>query len=227
MSRKLFTWIGLAAAVPLMAWAQSPSLVLKDGGIEFPDGTLQDSAAGGPPAPVPQTGQTSCWDSSGTEIICSGTGQDGDLRFGQKWPDARFTNNGDGTVTDELTGLTWLQDANCFGQQNWIESFSEISELNAGVEKSCASYTAGTFSDWRLANVKELQSLTNFGRGGPSLPEGHPFSNAQSDDYWSSTSRADAYDPSKAWQVNFNSGWVQAVSKDGETAYVWPVRGGR
>ena len=36
-------------------------------------------------------------------------GDDGDLKKGVAWPEARFIDNGDGTVTDGLTGLTWLK----------------------------------------------------------------------------------------------------------------------
>ena len=58
-----------------------------------------------PPAPVPKTGQT----------VSYATGDDGDLQKGVAWPDPRFTDNSDGTVTDNLTGLIWLKNANCFG----------------------------------------------------------------------------------------------------------------
>ena len=34
---------------------------------------------------------------------------------GVAWPNPRFTDNGNGTVTDNLTGLIWLKNANCFG----------------------------------------------------------------------------------------------------------------
>jgi hypothetical protein len=61
---------------------------------------------------LPQTGQTKCYDLSGTEIPCEGTGQDGDVRAGLSRPDPRFTDNGNGTATDNLTGLTWTRDAN-------------------------------------------------------------------------------------------------------------------
>jgi hypothetical protein len=33
---------------------------------------------------------------------------DGEIRAGVAWPTPRFTDNGDGTATDNLTGLTWL-----------------------------------------------------------------------------------------------------------------------
>ena len=78
------------------------------------------STASAAPAPVPETGQTQCFDVDGTEIICSGTGQDGDLRKGLKWPVPRFTDNEDGTVTDNLTGLIWLKHRSCAGDsRSW------------------------------------------------------------------------------------------------------------
>ena len=55
------------------------------------------------PAPVEKTGQT----------ISYATGDDGDLEMGMTWPVPRFTDNEDGMVTDNLTGLMWLKDANC------------------------------------------------------------------------------------------------------------------
>ena len=57
------------------------------------------------PAPVPKTGQVSSFV----------TGDDGDLRKGVSWPVPRFVDNLDGTVTDNLTGLMWLQEGNCLG----------------------------------------------------------------------------------------------------------------
>ncbi|MBF0591713.1 MAG: hypothetical protein HQL02_06460, partial [Nitrospirae bacterium] len=56
---------------------------------------------------LPQTGQTTCYDASGKSIPCTGTGQDGALQNGVAWPNPRFTDNGDKTITDNLTGLVW------------------------------------------------------------------------------------------------------------------------
>ncbi len=84
---------------------------------------------------VPKTGQTECWDEWGKPISCTGTGQDGEFQFGilpsvppsmgrygaytvHGWTGTRFTDNVDGTVTDNLTGLVWLKNANCFGAQD-------------------------------------------------------------------------------------------------------------
>ncbi|MCH7667430.1 MAG: hypothetical protein IH936_16070 [Acidobacteria bacterium] len=72
-------------------------------GFKFPDGTVQATAAVAGSAPVADTGQQSCWDAGGSPITCSGTGQDGELQRGVDWPAPRFTDNGDGMVTDNLT----------------------------------------------------------------------------------------------------------------------------
>ena len=54
------------------------------------------------PAPVAATGQS----------VPYGPGDDGEYQMGVS-VDSRFTDNGDGTVTDNLTGLIWLKDAGC------------------------------------------------------------------------------------------------------------------
>ena len=64
---------------------------------------------------LPQTGQTKCYDTNGNQIPCAGTGQDGEIQAGVAWPNPRFTDNGNGTVTDNLTGLMWTKDANPVG----------------------------------------------------------------------------------------------------------------
>jgi len=66
-------------------------------------------------APVPQTGQVLCYNSAGTVITCAGTGQDGALQKGVELPTPRFTDNGNGTIKDKLTGVIWLKNANCGG----------------------------------------------------------------------------------------------------------------
>jgi len=43
-------------------------------------------AGGSAPANLPQTGQTTCYNTSGTLISCAGTGHDGDLKKGVGWP---------------------------------------------------------------------------------------------------------------------------------------------
>jgi hypothetical protein len=149
------------------------------------------------------------------------TGDDGDQQKGIAWPDPRFNDNGDGTVTDNLTGLIWLQNANRFGQRSWADALVDCNSLaDDGADLTDGS-TAG---DWRLPNVKELQSLIDYGNDNPALPTDYLFriSNVLSSYYWSSTSND--FDTDYAWYVHMRHGYVTFGNKN-YIFYVWPVRG--
>ncbi|MEO5346683.1 MAG: DUF1566 domain-containing protein [Magnetococcus sp. YQC-9] len=165
------------------------------------------------PAPVPRTGQT----------VSYADGDDGDLQPGVSWPDPRFTDNGDGTVKDNLTGLVWMKNADCWGTQTWANALSKVASLNAG-SASCSGYTTGTHTDWRLPNREELISITDDSRSRPALSSGHPFSGVQTSYYWSSTTHAGYSDG--AWIVYLDYGDVYSYVKT-NSYYVWPVRGGQ
>ena len=175
------------------------------------------------PGPVPQTGQTICYDEFNIETTCEGTGQDGDYQMGVTWPDPRFTDRGDGTVKDNLTGLIWLQNANCFGEQTWFNALSVCETL---ASPACGLTDGSVAGDWRLPNLKELQSLLDFGQEGPALPPGHPFVGGiwiAGDNYWSSTTYLPHND--QAWYVELYNGVTDAYGKV-NIDLIWPVRGG-
>ena len=90
-----------------------------------------------------QTGQKACYDENGNVVPCAGTGQDGDTKAGVPWPNPRFTNNGDGTMTDNLTGLMWLRDANCMMTK--YPSFDRDSgwDDGAGLLAACPRFCGG------------------------------------------------------------------------------------
>ena len=165
-----------------------------------------------PSAPVPKTGQKASY----------ATGDDGDLEKGVAWPDPRFTDNGDGTVTDNLTGLIWVKNADCFGKRNW---YNAISDANGLANGQCGLTDGSEAGDWRLPNIKELFSLVDVGRYGPALPLGHPFNNVQLYTYCSSSAGIIS---DQHWYVNmFSGGMLENGSKDFTDYYVWPVRGGQ
>ena len=173
-----------------------------------------------PPALLPQTGQTGCWNSSGVSIPCSNSGQDGDSLSGIAWSSQRFTINNNLSLTDTLTGLAWSKDANPAGAaSSWQQALDYIKGLNN------RSYLGK--NDWRLPNRLELLSLIN---AQESIPAdwllAHGFANVQQGGYWSATT--DALDPSFAWPVFFDSGLSSSdVKADANTSsyFVWPVRG--
>jgi len=180
------------------------------------------SACDGVPSAVPKTGLTGCWDVNGAAIDCAGTGQDGEYQKGVS-VDPRFTDNLDGTVKDNLTGLVWLKDALCFGYQHWTDALASSNILASG---SCGLTDGSIAGTWRLPNVKELTSLIDYGQSSPALPPGHPFNEPSAFvfNFWSSTTPACC--PLYAWFVNFQDGFAVLDSKTG-SAVVWPVRGGQ
>ncbi|MCP4293889.1 MAG: DUF1566 domain-containing protein [bacterium] len=149
------------------------------------------------------------------------TGDDGDLQKGVA-TSPRFTDNGDQTVTDNLTGLMWAKDANLNTvRMNWANAITFANNLTLGSDGSGASYT-----DWRLPNANELASLIDRSNSKPALPTGHPFTNVQCTNaetgfYWSSTTYA--WNETIAWMVSMEFGDVYYYSN--YVAYsVWPVR---
>ena len=172
--------------------------------------------------------------SVGAVIPCAGTGQDGKLRPGVPWPVPRFEDNGDGTVTDMLTGLVWLKNANCFGERTWVNALADANGLASG---ACGLTDGSVARDWRLPSVNELHSLVDYEYYGAALSnaagtgqwtEGDAFSGVQSnwDDYhWSSSSSA--WTPFNAIKLSLYSGnFVWSEKTNGYTS-VWPVRAGK
>ncbi|MDM8551967.1 DUF1566 domain-containing protein [Desulfobacterales bacterium HSG2] len=185
-------------------------------------------------AAVPKTGQTKCYNASAEQPcpVANFQDQDGQLQNGAGVAGDRFADNTDGTVTDNLTGLIWLKDANSAnttgydtdGKVTWANAFDFVGKLNNGDYGTGASGNCGQ-SDWRLPNLRELQSLIDYGVTSPALPSGHPFTSVQTNYYyWSSTTCASS--SSIAWGVYLDHGGVGYNNKS-STYYVLPVRGGQ
>lgn len=160
------------------------------------------------------SGQISCHDSNGQIIACTGTGQDGEYRTGQAWPEPRFRCQ-DALVTDLLTGLVWSRDANpAEFPLSWQEALDFIQQMNSDAHHG--------HSDWRLPNRRELRSLISHQTRRPALPQDHPFTQVFHNWYWTSTSSA--AHPDHAWYVNMDGGRMFYGGKD-QAFMVWPVRG--
>ena len=162
------------------------------------------------PIDIPQTGQ----------IDSYATGDDGDLQMGIAWPDPRFTDNEDGTVTDNLTGLIWMINANYFEPTNWGSACNACMSLaDDGLEITDGSQTG----DWRLPNIRELLSLIDYSNVSTALPNNHPFINVQHRTYWTSTM---SYDGSRVWVVDLAYGNSSTLQTFEIYNITWCVRGG-
>ena len=161
-------------------------------------------------APVPKTGQT----------IPYAAGDDGTLRKGVAWPTYRFTDNFNGTVTDNLTRLIWMKNASSLGKQTWANALTAANGLKSGISGLTDGSVKG---DWRLPNRKELETLVDCSTVNPAVPAVNPFTNVKSLEYWSSSTSAD--NTSNAWYVGFYDGNEHSTAK-GSSYYVWCVRGG-
>jgi len=172
---------------------------------------------------VAQTGQNQCYTLFGEPADCAtdGKGQDGSLRMGVPWPEPRFNDNGDGTVTDNLTGLIWLRDGNAFGTRPWQEAMDLCNSLCSGQAGLSDGSKKG---EWRLPNINELRSLEDYGQHTPAIAEGHPFENVRNSLCWSSTTVASAPNLARFLFVGIGSCvWDHKNVLMG----VWPVRDGR
>jgi hypothetical protein len=109
--------------------------------------------------PIVGTGQTISYDTTAT-ITMPTSGQ---AFYGQNsnhpGNTRSYTNNGDGTVTDNLTGLMWQQteDRNGDGTINFYDKLTYYEALD-----SAATCNTGGYNDWRLPTIKELYSLAMF-----------------------------------------------------------------
>lgn len=98
------------------------------------------------PYPVVDTAQAQCYDND-AEIPC-GTGFSGqDAQYNGNAP--RYQDNGDGTVSDLVTGLMWQQSPG--PKMTYAQALTSLDSF----------YLAG-YSDWRLPTIKELYSLILF-----------------------------------------------------------------
>ena len=119
-----------------------------------------------------------------------------------------FTDNGD-TITDNLTQLGWQKIPNT-AALTWEQALAYAEGL-----------TIGTSSDWRLPNIKELQSLNNELASSPSVFAPY-FSSVGIHNYWSSTTLPNQ--PLSAWYWSTTFGITTYSTKTGAN-FVICVRG--
>jgi hypothetical protein len=183
---------------------------------------------------LPDTGQEECFDCDGNLILCNSCAgkprpcdgftdptfsiQDSLQHTGCPDDSERFTINIDDTVTDNCTGLQWQRfpaDADGDGS---ADGFTWCGAL-----RFCNTLSHAGHQDWRLPNVRELQSILDYGRAEPAIANSFV---SVSGDFWSSTT--DVSIPRRAWAVDFRRGVVRSdIEKDSVGALVRAVRDAR
>jgi hypothetical protein len=120
------------------------------------------------------------------------------------------------TVYDQLTGLEWAKmDALSSDTLNWMGALDFVRSMNVA--------SVHGHADWRLPNVRELESLIDVQQHTPALSDGHAFSQIPQG-CWSSTTSI--YEPRYAWVVYMQDGAVGVGYKKYADFHVWAVRSG-
>ncbi len=191
-------------------------LALPDSSVSSADFAAYDGS--NPPLTLAATGQQTSY----------AAGDDASLHKGAAWSAAtRFTDNQDGTVTDSLTGLIWLQDVGCLGTATWPNALTAVNALTSG---QCGLSDSSSAGSWRLPNINELASVIDSSAVNPALPANHPFQNVPPTIYWSSTSYYGGVSGSaQAWTLRLSDGRYMndTVANVKATAInqVWAVKG--
>lgn len=104
-----------------------------------------------------------------------------------------FTRSNDDIVTDHAAGLMWQDNSEAATtHQVWENAINY-----------CEALTLGSYSDWRLPNIRELQTIVDFNTYNPSIYS--VFQNKAPYTYWSSTGQT-ASNEQGAWKISFYNG---------------------
>ncbi|MEW6441841.1 MAG: DUF1566 domain-containing protein [bacterium] len=155
----------------------------------------------GPTSPVPDTGITECSDNT-QGISCPSPGEPFFGQDAQYGPNVMsFTDNGNGTITDNVTGLMWQREDDAT-TRTWSDAISY-----------CDSLVLGSYTDWRLPNVYEIESIVDYSSYNPAIDLFYfPGTNSSGFVYyWSSSS--DALHPERAWFLYFLDGDIGSIEK--------------
>ena len=168
---------------------------------------------------------STCYDWRENVIPCDFKGPYAGLMFDKSISDSRFTDNKNGTVTDNLTKLVWLKNTNCFGIQDWqsaVLAAKSLKEGDCGPNPDLVLSDGSSAGDWRLPTMKELCTLIDFSKRDPALPNGHLFSYAPPGYHWSATTLD--YHSEMAWIVYIESGTTCYEDIKNQAGHIWPVR---
>jgi len=169
-----------------MGWLESTTAIAQTSSLSYP---------------IVDTGQETSYGNSSAIAAPS----EGAAFFGQ---DAQvdgnhpsYLVNGDGTVTDQVTGLMWTQDY--YGKMTYSEAVSYAQ-----------SFTYAGYSDWRLPTIKELYSLIDF-----SGEDVNPMASSGNDPFIDDGIFDFAYGDTSAGDRIIDSQWVTTTLYTGEGGF--------
>jgi len=203
---------GFTTQTPRTTSIRAP--IVTNGAIAFQELRIMEIVSNG--GNLPDTGQTTCYDNTAS-ISCPSPGQ---AFYGQ---DGNYTNNppsytdnGNGTVTDNVTGLMWQQYVTQ-DRFTWYQATSLCSDL------SLAGYT-----DWRLPAIKELMGIIHADRYLPPVDTTYflpaIYNTWINGVWWSSTPYVD--DSSRVWGMEIEDGATGDYPKSPIAFITWCVRAG-
>ncbi len=158
-----------------------------------------------PSHPIVDTGQHTCFNNR-KAAACPQKGRD---FFGQdaqyQGNEPSYTNNGDGTITDNVTGLMWVKARG--RKTTWKEAVSGASKCRVGGH-----------DDWRAPTIKELYSLIDFrGDTGRNGQNGRPYIDTRFFDFkFGDTSRGERSIDCQDWSA---TKYVGTTMGGNETAF--------
>ena len=184
------------------------------------------------PARLLSTGQTIAYRGV-SGVLAEGNRDDGDLIRGrlqsyQYAPTTAPTSQLENLVIDQNTGLMWIRDLTLLDGDDGVGPHGNIRldgtfTWQEAIEQSQALLYGG-YDDWRLPNLKELQTLVNYGRSEPAINmRAFPtlFEHYASPYFWTSTTFPT--EPNNAFYVNFLNGHTYPFGK-GTPFSLRPVR---
>ncbi len=160
---------------------------------------------------LPDTGQTKSY----TDIW----GEDSDYTINPP----SYTDNADGTVTDNNTGLMWQQEDNSTEYNWYMASGTYDDEYNPDTTDVCGNLILSNYNDWRLPTLKELSYIIDYGNYQPAVDTTY-FPTTKSAPYWTANTDAREIYVGNAWNILFSYGYGESKAAS-DNAYVRCVRG--
>jgi len=164
---KIVLWVLLGLALLLVAGVVAVVLVYESRTVDVP--AVQRAPATAGSYAIVGTGQLTFWNSAGKEISAPAKGAPfygQDAQFPGTTPS--YKDNGDGTISDQVTGLMWTQSPDVDG--DGTIALSDKLTLSQAIARA-GTLRVGGYSDWRLPTIKEQYSLIDFNGVDPKLTD--------------------------------------------------------